>query len=180
MKQTKRMKTRDAAFQFRMGAGFAGDVNRTHPASIFPELIDANAPPTAYGQAVLIDPTTQGVRPFTTGDTAQAAYGVTVRPFPTQQASGTNFGAAAIGAATPPTTGVIDVLRSGAIMVNLPFGGTTVKGGTVYVRVAATSGLHIIGSFEAAADGGNNVAVSNAIFNGSPDANGNVEIQFNV
>lgn len=176
-----RMKARDVAFQFRMGAGFAGDVNRTHPATIEPVLIDAAAPPTAFGQATLVDPTTQGVRPFTTGDASQALYGVTVRPYPFQQANAsTDFGAAAIGASAPPVTGVLDVLRAGYIMVNLPFGGTTVKNGNVYVRVAATSGLHIIGSFEAAADGANNVLITNAKFNGTPDASGNVELMVNI
>ncbi len=173
-----RMKTRDVAFTFRMGAGFAGDVNRTHPCNITPELIGA-APPTAYGQAVKVE-AAGGVRPWTTGDASGAAFGITVRPFPFQQSSASNFGAAAIGAATPPTNGAIDILRSGFIMVNLPFGGTPIKGGTVYVRVAATSGNHIIGAFEAAADGANNVALTNCVFNGGSDASGNVEIAFNI
>ena len=38
-----RQKTRDVAFTFRMGAGFAGDVNRTHPASIEPVMIECMA-----------------------------------------------------------------------------------------------------------------------------------------
>lgn len=175
-----RMKVKDVAFAFRMGAGFAGDVNRTHPVSIEPCLIDTTLPPTAYGQAVLLDATSHNVRRWNTGDAAGAAFGVTVRPYPTQQASASNFGEATLGAATPPVTGIMDIMRSGYIMVNLPFGGSPVKGGTVYVRVAATSGNHIIGSFEAASDGSNNVALTGCIFNGSPDANGNVEISFNV
>jgi hypothetical protein len=173
-----RMKARDVAFQFRMGAGFPGDVNRTHPASIEPCLIDASAPPTAYGQPVLVDPTTQGVRPFTVGDTATAAYGVTVRPYPIQQASASNFGAAAIGAAVPLTSGVMDVLRAGYIMSTVV--GSTVKNGAVYVWVAASTGVHIQGGFEASASAGNTVALTNCTFNGSPDANGNVEIAFNI
>ena len=176
MKQVTRMKTRDVAFPFRMGAGFSGDVNRTHPASIEPCLSDASAPPASFGQAVLIDPTPQGARPFTTGDASQAAYGVTVRPYPFQQSSGNNYGAAAIGGATPPA-GVIDVLRSGYIMVQVNLGQTApVKNGAVYVRVAATSGNHIIGQFETAADGTNNVLVTNANFQGGMDASGVAEI----
>lgn len=176
-----RMKTHDAAFQFRMGAGFPGDVNRTHPASIEPALIDASAPPTAYGQAVLVDATTQGVRPFAAGDTAvTVAYGVTVRPYPTQQSSGSNFGAASFGAATPPASGVTDVLRLGYIMGTVPVGQAPVKGGAVYVWCAASSGAHVQGGFEASATGGSTAALANATFNGSPDANGNVEIVFNI
>lgn len=176
-----RMKTRDAAFQFRMGAGFPGDVNRTHPASIEPSLIDSSAPPTAYGQPVLVDPTTQGVRPFASGDTAvTAAYGVTVRPYPIQQSSASNFGAAAFGAATPPASGAIDVLRAGYIMGTVPAGQAPVKGGAVYVWCAASSGSHVQGGFEASSSAGNTAALADATFNGSPDANGNVEIAFNI
>jgi len=182
--QAIRAKTRDVAFSFRMGAGFAGDVNRTHRNVIEPTLIDAAAPPTLYGQGVLVDSVTQGVRPLTATDTGTpvSIYGITVRPFPAQQSSGSNYGAAALGAATPPVSGAIDILRSGYIMVNLPFGGTPVKGSPVYIRIAATSGNHIQGAFEAAADtlGTNTVLVTGATFNGSPDANGNVEIAFNI
>jgi len=180
---TKRMKTRDVAFAFRMGAGFPGDVNRTHPTSIEPALIDVNAPPTAYGQPVLVDATTQGVRPFAAGDqsnTVPAGYGLTVRPYPTQQSSASNFGAAAIGAATPPTNGAIDVMRAGYIMAYLPAGGTPVKGGLVYVWSAASSGAHVQGGIEAAYSAGNTTQLLNATFNGSPDSSGNVEIAFNI
>ena len=77
-----RMRTTDnySAFVYRQGAGFPGDVSRGQNARVEPCLIDANAPPTAYGQPVLVDSTTQGVRPFTTGDqsnTVAAGYGLT-------------------------------------------------------------------------------------------------------
>ncbi len=166
------------AFTYRMGAGFPGDVNRTHPASITTELT-GTAAPTAYGQAVIAD-TNGAMRPFTTGDAAQNAWGVTVRAFPVQQSTTSNaYGAAGFGSVTPPA-GTIDVLRSGFIIVNLPNGGTTVKGGAVYVRVAASSGNHVIGAFEAASDSTNTVLVQNATFNGAPDASGNVEIGFAI
>lgn len=178
-----RMKTNDVAFTFRMGAGFQGDVNRTHPASIEPALIAASSPPTAYGQPVLVDATTQGVRPFAAGDqsdTVAAGYGLTVRPYPSQQSSGSNFGEANIGAAVPPATGVIDVLRAGYIMVNLPFGGSPKKGDPVYVWSKASTGGHILGTCEAAASATNTTRLLNATFNGTPDANGNVEVAFNI
>lgn len=190
-KKTIRAKVRDIAFTYRMGAGFPGDVNRTHPATIEPVLIDSAAPPLFYGQPVIVDPTTQGVRPYTSTDTttptgvagtASFAYGITVRPFPIQQSSASNYGSAALGAATPPASGQIDVMRGGYIMANLPNGGTPVKGGPVYIRIAASSGNHVQGTFEAVADtlGTNTVVMANATFNGSPDASGNVEIAFNI
>ena len=58
--------TRDAfdalAFQFRMGAGFFGDVNRTHPFWVEPGLMDPTSPPTAYGQAVVVDSVSKKIR----------------------------------------------------------------------------------------------------------------------
>ncbi len=176
-----RMKTKDAAFGFRMGAGFPGDVNRSHPMSIEPALIDASAPPLFYGQPVLVDATTQGVRPYVAGDqsnTVASGYGMTVRPYPFQQTSGGM--SAAFGAATPPVTGIMDVLRSGYIMINLPAGGAPVKGGAVYIWAAASTGAHVQGTIEAAYSAGNTTQLLNATFNGSPDANGNVEVAFNI
>jgi hypothetical protein len=177
-----RMKTRDVAIPFRMGAGFPGDVNRSHPASIEPCIIDASAPPTTFGQPVLVDATTQGVRPFTAGDVAlTTAYGVTVRPYPFQQSSGSNFGAASLGVATPPATGQMDVLRSGYIMTKLSGATQPVKNGLVCVWTAASSGAHVQGGFEAAVTGGSTTpALPGVTFNGVPDANGNVEVAFNI
>ncbi len=177
-----RRKTRDAAFTYRMGAGFPGDVNRTHPASIEPCLIDASAPPTAFGQPVVVDATTQGVRPLAAGDAAlDAIYGVTVRPYPFQADAGTNYGAASFGAAAPPASGVIDVLRAGYIMMKANVGSAPVKGGRVFIWVAATAGNHIQGQLESAASAGNTIELDEkTYFNGTPDADGVVEVGFNI
>ena len=136
------------AIKFRMSAGFPGAVNRSHPASIEPCLIDSSAPPTLYGQGVLVDATTEGVRPFAAGDQALTdAYGVTVRPFPLQQ----NTTTPALFSATPPVAGVIDVLRNGYIMIGFNASGSApVKGAQVYLWTAATSGAHIQGGWETA------------------------------
>jgi len=177
-----RSTTRDVAIGYRMAGGFAGDVTRTHPVSIEPCLIDASAPPTEYGQAVLLDPTTQGVRPLTVGDdTATDIYGITVRAFPTQQSSGTNFGAVALGSqVAPPTSGEIDVLKSGYISAVLSGSTAAVKGGSVYVWVTASAGAQVQGHFTAAASAGNTMKLAKAYFNGPADANGIVEIAFNL
>lgn len=176
-----RMKAKDAAFQFRMGAGFPGDVNRTHPVSIEPALPNASTPPTLYGEAVLVDTATNSVRPFAAGDTGvTAAYGITVRPYPFQQSSASNYGAAALGSAAPPTTGAIDIMRSGYMTVQIPAGVAVTKGGAVYVWCAASSGAHVQGGFEGAASGGNTAALAGCTFNGPADASGVVEIAFNI
>ena len=103
-----------------------------------------------------------------------------MRPYPFQQSSGSNYGSAAFGNSTPPANGVMDVLRWGYMMVQLPSGETAVKGGAVYVWCAAASGVHVQGGVESAASAGNTAALANAFFNGAPDANGYVEIAFNI
>ena len=175
-------RTCDISFQYRMGAGFPGDVNRTHPASIEPTLVDVNSPPTLYGQAVVVDPTTQGVRPLVAGDSSLTdIYGITVRPFPIQGQSSTNYGASNIGSATPPTSQPMDVLRSGYIMSTLSGTAAAVKGAPVYVWVAASTGSHIQGNFEASATGGSTIQLGlKTTFNGPADANGVVEIAYNI
>jgi hypothetical protein len=181
-----RRSTRDVAFQFRMGAGFVGDVNRSHPMTIEPALIDANFPPLNYGVAVLADQAApNGVRQIQTTDNGiTAVYGITVRPFPLQQQAATNFGAVALGPGSqvPPTSGVIDILKGGYIMVKLGGAAAAFKGSPVFLYYGATAGAHIQGGFEAAA-GANLLALdatgARIYFNGPADANGIVELVFN-
>lgn len=176
-----RMSFRDVAFLYRMGSGFAGDVNRTHPAAIEPALVNVTTPPLIYGQA-LIATATNDVRPYAAADAAVAVpWGLLVRPYPTQQTSGGM--AAALGAAVPPVSGVVDVCRSGMIMAQLNIGSIAPqKGGAVFVWCAVTSGNHIQGGFESAASGGNTAALDPTLmqFNGPADANGIVEISVNL
>lgn len=178
--------TRDVAFQFRMGAGFAGDVNRTHPAEIEPALINTTTPPNAYGQFVLVDTATNSVRRYGASDASDTVlslpFGATVRPFPIQQQAASNFGAVAFGSATPPTSGVIDVLRAGLIMAQLNAGVTApTKGGPVFIWCAATSGDHIQGGLETEESSGNTVELDpRYTYNGPADINGIVEISVNV
>lgn len=168
------------AFQFRMPAGFPGDVNRGHPSSIEPCLVDAAAPPTAFGQAVVVDATTEGVRPIVAGDSALTLiWGITVRPYPFQASTGGAYGSAAFGSATPQTPGAIDVLKAGYIMAKLNVGSVSpTKGAPVYIWYAATSGNHIQGGFESANTGGSTLQLDPSLysFNGPSDADGNVEI----
>jgi hypothetical protein len=142
-------RTRDIAIDFRMDAGFAGAVNRSHPASIEPVLIDYSSPPLYYGQGVVVDPTTQGVRPLVAGDSGLAdVYGITVRPYPTSQTASSTAYSATIGSATPPVAGLMDVLKFGYIMVQLNANGNApVKGNPAYIWVAATAGVEVQGLF---------------------------------
>lgn len=178
-----RAAVRDAAYQFRMGAGFPGDVNTTHPASIDVAKIAVATPPTIFGQALLLAAANAGVRPFTVGDTGvTVAYGLLVRPFPIQAPAGSSNAAQGLGAATPPSSGACDVMRSGRMMVQLNVGSVApVQGGAVFVWCAATAGNNIQGGFGTAANGGNTAAldVNRYQFNGGMDANSVAEISFN-
>ena len=188
MKETKkgiRARTCDVAFTFRMGAGFPGDVNRTHPAEIEPALNDTTNPVLAYGVPVIAT-TSNTVRNIEVGDqsngTALTPYGFSVRPYPLQASTGTAFGGAALGAATPPA-GAIDIMRSGLIIGVLNAGVTApTKGAPVYVWCAATSGSHIQFGLETAYSAGNTVQLdpNRYIYNGPADASGVVEIAANV
>ena len=161
------IRTRDAAFTYRMGAGFPGDVNRTHPASILPGLIDAANPPLLYGNPALINPASGGYRQVLGTDTAVTQIdAVVVRPYPVQQLSGGP--SAAFGVGAPPVSGVADFLEWGFVMVKVV--GTPTKKGAVFVWVAASSGAHVQGGFESVASGANTIAITNAVFNGPPDA----------
>ncbi len=132
-----RAKTRDVAFTYRMGAGFPGDVNRMHPTSIEPCGVYATQPPLLYGGAVLVRPASNNVRQPQAGDTAVTTiYGLVVRPYPAQDFANSS----GIGAAVPPATGVIDILRMGYGMTKVV--GTTRKGDPCYLWIAADSGSH--------------------------------------
>jgi len=170
------------AFPFRMGAGFAGDVNRTHPASVEPALNDATNPVLLPGLACVASASGNTVRQMAAGDTALTdIWGVLVRAFPTQQVTATlAYGQVAYGAVAPGTVQPVDVLRSGYILV--PVNGAVVKGGAVYIWVAASAGAHVQGGFESAATGGSTMTLSTgrAYWNGPADSTGIAELAFNV
>lgn len=174
--------TQDAAFAFRMGAGFAGDVNRSHPASILPGLNDPTNPATAWGQPLLMNGAANSYRSIlTTDDAITDIDAVLVRPYPVQEGSGSNYGAAPFGGGGPVNPGQpLDALVSGFILVAV--NGAVQKGGKVYIWVAASTGLHVLGGFEAAASDGNTIELASTkiYYNGPADANGIAELAFNV
>lgn len=177
--KTFRARTCDVAFPYRMGGGFPGDVNRTHPASIVPRLLNTSVQaPRAYGDPVLMNAADGSVRGLVAGDGSAAPgaiFGVLVRPYPTQQMTGGPT--STIGAAVPGAGGPGDVLRQGFIMMKLPAGAVVQAGGQVFVWAAATSGNNIQGRLVAAANGTNTYSVTNAAFTGPADADGNVEVE---
>jgi hypothetical protein len=168
-----------------MLTGFAGTVNRTHPASIEPCLIDPSAPPLSYGIGVVVDSVSQGVRPIAAGDNALTTiYGVGARPYPIQVASATNYGAATFGSATPPPNQPLDVLKSGYILVyvnNFAVNNSS-KDSAVDIWYAASGGAHVQGGFEAAHTGGSSLTLAQGqtYFNGAAGPDGVAELAFNL
>ena len=166
------------AFQFRMGAGFPGDINRSHPFSAEPNLNDGTLPVLLTGLAC-IRSATGTVRSIQVGDTSIA--GVVTRPFPTQAVSGSNYGAVGFGPAAPPPNAPIDVLNWGYIIVQVNSNGAgIVNGSPVYVWAAASSGAHVQGGFEGTNPAGNGFAVTGAYFRGPVDTSGYTEVMIPV
>jgi len=163
------------AFTYRMPAGVPGAVTRSSAATIEARPLDPTNYPTTFGVAVAIDATSKALRSITTGDAAEAVYGIYVRPFPT-----TGNGTDGLGTSTPPSSGIGNVLRRGYITVKLNGATASALDGAVYVRVAAAATGKPIGGFEAAADSTNTILLTNAIYTGPADANGNTEIAFNI
>lgn len=175
-----RARTADISFGYRMGAGFPGDVNRTHPASILPRLMNAASPVRLYGDPGVIDAATNSWRALGAGDGALTKVdGVLVRPYPAQQMTGGL--AAPIGAATPPGgNNIVDFLREGYVIArcNNFAAQQPAQGGAVYVWVAASAGAHVQGGFESAADGANTAGpITNLKWMGPTDSQGVTEIE---
>lgn len=167
--------TTDAAFPFRMGAGFPGDVNRTHPFNVMPGLMNSSVQAVRlYGDPVIVDTATNSYRGVTAADTATLSIdGVAVRPYPVQQTTGGM--SASFGTAVPPTNQPLDVITDGYVMAKVNNSGTPTKKGAVYVYTAASNAGHVQGGFESAA-GANLSLVSNAFWVGPPDAAGIAEL----
>jgi len=172
----------DTAIKYRMGAGYAGSVTRTHPVDIQGFFPDATNPPQFYGQATQVDGTSHSVRAMlATDNSADTIFGIVVRPHPVQQdTTSSSFGQTTLGGyVKPQTVTVQDVCRKGFILV--PVQGTPVLGGRVYVWAAANSGSHVLGGFEADACYQKTVQLDEkSYFNGTKDTNGVVEIGFNI
>jgi hypothetical protein len=150
-----RLRTTDISFLAQSPLGFIGRLTRTVPApKVYPYMQDGTNPVASFGLAVMAT-TTNTVR-NDAGWRQRAGtsiFGVSVGNFPFQQQSTTNYGAASIGGVTAaPSTGVLDVNKSGSQLVycNSAQAPTANLTSPVYVWAAASSGVHIQGGFETA------------------------------
>ncbi|MFL9476104.1 hypothetical protein ACKER9_09980 [Acinetobacter baumannii] len=159
------------AFLYRMPSGIHGDVSRKSQSTIESHPVGSQFP--AFGLFGKIDTATGKFVLLAGADTAASIYGLLVRAYPTQSAQNE------LGKATPQPNGIQDVLRRGYMTVKCN-AGTAKKAGTVYVRIAAGTEAKPVGGIEAAADGANSIILPNAFFMHDADAQGNVEISFNI
>lgn len=175
------------AITFRMAYAIPGDLAQgAGRANVKAEVYGAT-PFVGYGVPVQLSSGT--VIPITSslGSTANSVYGWLVRPFPLQEFSSPSSTLNTSLAATPPTTGIANVMTEGYIGVFVQAGASSVvEGGSVFVNFAATSGVHIQGGIEGTTTG-NNFAIVNTTnsrktcyFTGPCDANGFTVVAFGI
>lgn len=180
-----RLRTTDISFLAQSPLGFIGRLTRTVPApKVYPYMQDATNPVASFGLAVMAT-SSNTVRNMLAGDTAVTSiFGVSVGSFPFQQQATANYGSASIGGVTAaPSTGVLDVNKSGSQLVycNSAQAPTATLTSPVYVWIAASTSTHIQGGFETASATTNTAGpIPNAYFNGPGDSTGAIELVFNA
>ncbi|HWI02385.1 MAG TPA: hypothetical protein VNT52_00905 [Acidimicrobiales bacterium] len=150
------------ALLYRMASGFPGDISRKTGAVVETVTLDTAKPFAGYG---LPGKKVAGkLVPVEAGDAGAVVTHFIARPYPTQA----DFATAKIG----------DGMRSGYMTVKNN-AGAPAEDGAVYVRIANGTASQPIGGIEAAAHA-DTVAIPGAVFMSAADADGNVEIRFNV
>ncbi len=157
------------AFLYRMPSGIAGDVSRKSHSTTEAHMTSGNF--GAFGIFGKIDPSKGHFVPLETAE--DQIYGLIVRSYPTQSAQNS------LGKALPQMGIIHDVLRRGYMTVKCNAGNAK-KANKVFIRVATATELKPMGGIEAAADGTNTVELKSAMFMHDADAQGNVEISFNI
>lgn len=162
------------SFTFRMPAGIPGAISRgAGQATIDPVVLNASAAFPRYG--MFGKTVSEKFVPLESGDAAAVITGLLVRPFPTQSSQD------GLGTSTPPTSGAADRLKRGYMTATLAKG-TSAKDGQVYV-VTTAGGTVSVGDIVTSttpAGGGTGVLVVGCFFTGPADANGIVELAFNI
>ena len=161
-------------FTYRMPAGVVGDVTRKEQSTIETQIMDPNTPVLAYG--VCIKYVSGLVQPIASGDAATVVEGLLARPFPVQGGVADAFGSIAPNKALP-----CDVMKRGYMTVQQVDFATNAatKGAQMYVQVTADTGL-AVGSIVIGSDGGKAVAIANCFAMGPADANGLLEVAYNI
>lgn len=159
----------------RMPMGIAGGVSRSQDLTIEPVTLSYKKPFSAYGMAGKYD--NDKFVPLDDGDDISVVKGIFVRPYPITSYADLAY----IGVQVNQTA---DNLKRGYICVQTTAGNaaTAKKGDPIYVRVAAGTDASPIGSFLLMADATatNTPKLTNAEVMGPGQANGLVEIAYNI
>jgi len=155
-----------AVIETRMPCGIPGEITRTHRVVLEPGIVGSTDVP--HGAPVKLD--SGKFVPLSGGESASDIYGLMARSYPTQG------GAATLKPNVAPAGSPGDAMRSGYMAVKLATG-TAARGKTVHVRVTL-DGSKKVGDIEVDKASGN-VAI-NAQFMGAADADGSVEISYNI
>ncbi|KFC07535.1 putative bacteriophage protein [Trabulsiella guamensis ATCC 49490] len=159
----------------RMPIGIAGAVTRPRDLTIEPVSLNTTAPFTAYGLPGKY--VNDKFVPLANGDTIGLVKGILVRPFPITSVADL----AALGV---DANQIGDNLKRGYICVVATAGTapSAKKGDPVYVRVAGGTAASPVGTFVLTQDATatNTPQLPNAEVMGPGDADGRIEIAFNI
>ncbi|MCT8354035.1 structural cement protein Gp24 [Photorhabdus kayaii] len=158
----------------RMPLGIPGSVTRPRDLTIQPETFDPKKLFSGYG---LVGKYADGkFVPLEDGDTVDKVKGILVRPYPIQSQADLAYLGIKVGSAA-------DNLKRGYICVSVGASAVSAgKGNPVYVRVAGATADSPLGSFVLTPDATakNTPALPGAEVMGPGDANGNIEIAYNI
>lgn len=168
------------AYTFSAPTGIAGAITRpdesvVEPAQLFPV---STTYPSSYGIGMKY--TTGGIQAFNTGSEAATAFaGVLVREVPSISGLVADD-TTANGTGSPWANNVPAGLCTRGYINVLCVYGTPTRGGTVYLRIVATSNNETVGTFDATSDSSNNVALTATQAewaSDGKDANNNAELR---
>lgn len=163
------------AYLTRMPLGIAGGVTRPRDLTIEPVTLDHTKQFASYGLPGKY--VNNKFVPLESGDTISKVKGILARPFPITSAADLAY----IGV---NVNQVGDNLKRGYICVVVTAGNATTakKGDPVYVRVAGGTTPSPAGSFVLAPDStaSNTPQLTNAEVMGPGDADGRIEIAYNI
>lgn len=156
MKEFRKFKTQDVSYLFSAPNGVAGDLTRVDESNVEPAnlLAISSVFPQAYGLAMVYG--TGGVQAWQASNVAADFAGSLVREVPS--IAGAVTGSDTFTGNVPNPVQPNGLCVRGYMSVVCQHG-TPVRGGVVYVCIAASAG-RVIGGFESGADGSNNIALS--------------------
>lgn len=162
------------SYLYQAPNGVKGDISRSNETSVEPAMLIAVSSVFAQAFGIPMKYATGGISQMGAGAVAADFCGILARSAP--EISGST--AQTFDTAVPNPDQPQNLVVRGYVNVQV-LNGTPARGGVVYVRITASGGF-LVGALEAAADGGNSVALSltqASWASDGVDADGNAEIR---